>query len=188
MLIVNSLLNEKGIFPTNYNYPDRYKKYYGRRIFKAKLSELKEEMFPLFVKPLEEKTAPGIVFNSHKYFNTEYDNIKPDSELLCSEVVNFLSEWRCFIRYNRIEYIRFYRGNSNIQPDYSIVEEVLGVSKDMPAAYTLDFGITEDGRTLIVEMNDGYSIGCYGLDEIKYAKFLTARWTDMHDTSDPFKD
>ncbi len=29
--------------------------------------------------------------------------------------------------------------------------------------FSMDFGLTDDGRTLLIEVNDGYSIGCYGL-------------------------
>lgn len=31
-------------------------------------------------------------------------------------------------------------------------------------AYTLNFGVLEDGRTALVEVNDGLSFGCYGLN------------------------
>ena len=59
---------------------------------------------------------------------------------------------------------------------------------DIPAACSLDFGVTDDGRTLLIEMNDGFAIGCYGLPDEQYAKFLTARWTEMVQVDDPFDD
>ncbi len=33
-------------------------------------------------------------------------------------------------------------------------------------------------------MNDGYSIGCYGLNDVLYAKFLYARWAELTGTVD----
>lgn len=50
----------------------------------------------------------------------------------------------------------------------------------------LDFGVTSDGRTLLIEMNDGYSLGAYGLEPELYAKLLTARWAELNRTQDPF--
>jgi len=43
----------------------------------------------------------------------------------------------------------------------------------------MDFGLTEDGRTLLVEINDGFALGSYGLDPIQYAKLLSACWADI---------
>ena len=49
-----------------------------------------------------------------------------------------------------------------------------------------NFGKTDDGRTLLIEMNDGFAIGCYGLDDTLYAKFLAARWAELTGTKDPW--
>jgi hypothetical protein len=38
--------------------------------------------------------------------------------------------------------------------------------------YTLDVGILDTGETILIEANQGYSVGNYGLPEIQYAKFL----------------
>ena len=51
--------------------------------------------------------------------------------------------------------------------------------KGAPAAYGLDFGVTADGRTLLVEANDGFALGCYGLDPVIYAEMLEARWCEL---------
>ena len=58
---------------------------------------------------------------------------------------------------------------------------------NMPAGCALDFGVTEDGRTLLIEMNDGYSLGTYGLEATLYARLLTARWAELNGTEDFFK-
>ena len=50
---------------------------------------------------------------------------------------------------------------------------------EAPAAYALDVGLTKDGKTVIVEVNDGYSLGGYGLDPLLYAKLLSARWAQI---------
>lgn len=48
-----------------------------------------------------------------------------------------------------------------------------------PAGYAIDFGRTADGRFLVVEVNEGYSIGSYGLFYIDYAKLISARWAEI---------
>lgn len=58
--------------------------------------------------------------------------------------------------------------------------------KSQPAGFAMDFGVTDDGRTLLIEVNDGFSIGCYGLDAISYAKLLSARWADLTNTLDEY--
>ncbi len=53
-----------------------------------------------------------------------------------------------------------------------------------PAAYAMDFGVTDSGATILVEVNDGYSLGNYGLDSLLYAKLLSARWAELTNTID----
>lgn len=53
-----------------------------------------------------------------------------------------------------------------------------------PAGYAVDFGITDKGETLLIEVNDGYAFGCYGLLNIYYSKLLSARWAELTDTRD----
>ena len=50
----------------------------------------------------------------------------------------------------------------------------------------MDFCLTDDGRTLLIEVNDGYSLGCYGMFALKYAKFLITRWAELTDTLDEY--
>lgn len=45
-----------------------------------------------------------------------------------------------------------------------------------------------DGRTLLIEMNDGLALGYCGLPDEEYAKLLMARWAELNDTKDPFEE
>ena len=53
-------------------------------------------------------------------------------------------------------------------------------------ACSIDIGVTNDGRTLLIECNDAYSLGSYGLEDYKYAKLLSARWSQLLDREDVF--
>ena len=52
--------------------------------------------------------------------------------------------------------------------------------------FTIDIGVTKDGRTLLIECNDAYSLGAYGLEDYKYAKMLSARWSQLLNREDVF--
>lgn len=47
--------------------------------------------------------------------------------------------------------------------------------------YSADFGVTGNGDTLLVEINDGYSLGHGALTSNLYAELLEARWLEMTD-------
>ena len=49
------------------------------------------------------------------------------------------------------------------------------------AGYALDFGVLADGRTALVEWNDGFSLGSYGLEGGLYTELILARWCELID-------
>lgn len=103
---------------------------------------------------------------------------------MCSEVVNFVAEWRCFVRYGKILDVRRYKGDWKVQLNPKIVENAVSEFKSAPKAYAIDFGLTDKGETLLIEVNDGYSLGFYGLSDLDYAKLLAARWAELTNTID----
>ena len=80
---------------------------------------------------------------------------------------------------------RNYKGDFKIQPNFNIIERCIEDYKNKPAAFTIDFGVTDDGRTLLIEVNDGYAFGTYGLSPLNVAKMLSARWSEMVGIPDP---
>ncbi|MFT9041384.1 ATP-grasp domain-containing protein [Schleiferilactobacillus harbinensis] len=59
--------------------------------------------------------------------------------------------------------------------DATILNAAVAIWTGVPVAYSLDIGATQDGKNLIVEANDRYAFGSYGLSPYKYAAFLQAR-------------
>ncbi len=43
----------------------------------------------------------------------------------------------------------------------------------------MDVGIGRDDRTYLVEVNDGFSLGCLGLGPLAYSELLEERWREM---------
>ena len=48
------------------------------------------------------------------------------------------------------------------------------------AAYAIGFGLTRDGRTVLVEMNDGFSVGTYReISAADYTELTVRRWDEL---------
>lgn len=182
---VRERLYDFGFLTPEIDYPDELQKYLGRKIRKTTMNEVSDDptKWPVFVKPIEDKQFTGVVVHSPKdLIGCGIPGVNQD--VYCSEVVDFAAEWRCFVRYGKILSVRPYKGDWRKQYDHRVIENALKDFSSAPAGYAADFGITHDGRTLLVEINDGYSLGCYGLLHIDYAKLLSARWAELTSTKD----
>ena len=185
-IIMWHALNQRGITAEHFDYPDQLTDFLGRRIWTTTLQKLCEERLPVFIKPIEEKKAPGLVVHALSDLQEDYGLLGPDTQVYCSEPVHFVSEWRCYLVYGKIVGLKFYDGDQSQECDRAIIDAAVRAYPDMPAGCSLDFGVTDDGRTLLIEMNDGYSLGVYDLEPTLYAKLLTARWAELNGTRDPF--
>lgn len=174
--------------PTEIDYPEELNEFYGRKLWKSTLHKIytDETTWPVFVKPVKGKQFNGKLIT--KLGDLVGLGSQEDREVWCSEPVEFLSEWRCFVRYGKLIDCRRYKGDFKIHPNYFSVFSYIEAFKNPPAAYTLDVGIVMDNghqQTSIVEINDGYAMGSYGLNPIEYAKMISARWSEMTGVPDP---
>ncbi len=111
-------------------------------------------------------------------------NEEKDTEIWCSELVDFRTEWRCFIRYREILDVRRYKGAWDTRMDIEPIQKAIDSFTSQPHSYALDFGITGNNEMVLVEVNDGHSLGTYGLSPANYARFLSARWSQLTGTED----
>lgn len=51
--------------------------------------------------------------------------------------------------------------------------------KDSSKAYCLDVGVLSTGETALIEVNDGFSVGMYGMSKELYAELLQTRWKEL---------
>jgi hypothetical protein len=171
--------------PDTLDYPIELEEFYGRKIWSDNLKNvyMNQESWPIFVKPKTQKLFTGKFIQSTR----DVIGLSADEsiEVWCSEPVDFISEWRCYVRYGQIIDVRNYKGDWSKVPNKAIVERAIKEFTSQTAGYGIDFGVTSDGRTLIVEVNDGFSLGSYGLAPIKYAQLLTARWSEIMMVPDP---
>jgi hypothetical protein len=184
---VHKALNKLKIdVPEEVNYPDELQELLGRKIWRSHINYIAShpELWQVFVKPLHRsKKFMGRVVRSPKDLigcGDEFEN----TEVCCSEVVNFVAEWRCFVRYGEVMDIRRYAGDWRIHFDPQVIDLALKLYLSAPNSYALDIGVTDNDKTLLIEVNDGYSLGCYGLMSHEYAKFLSARWAQITRSED----
>lgn len=176
-------------YPT-LEYPESIakSKYLGRRIWKDTLGTImsNELKMGIFIKPVAGgKLFPGKVVKELKDFRV-CAGLMSGTEVWCSELVNFVSEYRCFIRYGEVIGVKHYSGDVFTPPSRDVLLSIIQDYNDAPNAYSIDLGVTDKGETLLVEINEGYSIGSYGLDSITYAKFLATRWAQLTGTQDAY--
>lgn len=169
------------------NYPEELKRFLHRNIWESTINTVRDhpETWPVFVKSVEGKRLTGKVI-SHIRDLVGCGCSDEDYPVLCSNPINFVSEWRVFVRYGNILDIRPYYGDFTKFYDPEQIRMAITEFKTAPNAYGIDFGVTDRGDTVLIEVNDAYSLGCYGLPALTYAKFLLTRWAELTDTLDEF--
>lgn len=137
--------------------------------------------YPCFIKPYKHiKAFRGIIVNDvreAKLFTQDFKD-----SISCQEIVEFESEYRVYIHKDRgILGVKHYLGDPYITPDESFVDEVYQLSKSNleQNSYTLDIGIDEKGVNYLIEINDGWSVGNYGLNPVDYFSFVKTRWLQI---------
>lgn len=169
----------------NFDYPDELKTYLGREVYKTKFDVVFNQVSlgcePFFIKPVnEQKLFTGVLVKEFKDLPPINENI----EVWKSEPVKFISEYRCYIYYKELIGVKNYKGNPFKMIDDKKVLSAIKDFKNSPISYSLDFGVTDDGRTLLIEANDSHSLGNYGLAPFQYARIISSRWAELTNTND----
>jgi len=77
-----------------------------------------------------------------------------------------------------------YHYDKNVLQD--MLNEFMNI-ENRPSACSMDICVTEEEKTLLMEFNDAYSLGYYGLAPILYAKLISARWSQILERPDEYK-
>lgn len=195
---VERALADNGITLPEVNYPQSLEGFYGRFVKEGVIREFLDLEGRFFLKNPRKNSQ----FDCHVFqgplrqiiedgiwgYETQFWEEDLDTQMLCfSEAVEFVSEWRAFVAYNQLLDIRPYAGDPFIVPDKKTVLGAIEAYYDAPAGCCVDFGVLKDGRTVVVEVNDGRSLGSYGLDPELYAYLLAARWLEIWEKAVPEK-
>lgn len=160
--------------------PERLKPFLGRDEWTTTLGKVRRlEQVSVSIKPLERGNAfSGHVVSAFRDL-LETSAWPDDLPLLAQTPITFKSEWRAFMLKGGVLGVGHYYGDPLRFPDAAVVRAMLNAYAAAPVGYALDIGVTEAGENLLVELNDGYALGCYGLPAHLYVRLLEARWDEL---------
>jgi hypothetical protein len=187
----NQIFSKFGAVAKCENYPEVMQEFLGRKIWYDTINHINNDQttWGNFVKPVKDKVFTGKVINSLRDL-IGCGSCYEDYEVICSEPVKFLREWRGFITYDKLIDLRPYKGDYHYSYDAKTVDRIMETFtkwEDRPFGCSIDIGVDDKGRTLLVEVNDGYALGNYGLYSIYYAKLISARWSQVLDRKDEYQ-
>ncbi len=162
----------------------------------------------VFIKPIQIKLFTGLILDGFGYTSlkglpddTQVMAYEPFSG-------SILSEWRIYVHNHAMVDSRNYSGYFTVSPDYGYVEKVIkeNKNKNFPIAYTIDIAVLTTGASnefryaqqkpednefryadiadapesnVVVEFNDMWAIGNYGMPNDLYLKALKARYLEI---------
>jgi len=166
--------------PDNIDVPECLLEFAGRKIWDSTLGEIRKLKSPVFIKPkVTHKAFTGHVVGSFKDL-IETASLGDDFPVLVQDVVEFLSEYRVMVLRGKILAVKPYCGDPLLFPCPNIIRRMVErYQGSCPVAYSVDVGITPSGETLLVEVNDSFALGAYGLSRHKYIDMIEARWKEI---------
>lgn len=173
--------------PSYIGYPKSLEEFYGRKIKKTRFGKITIDDLPIFIKPAYDvKLFTGFVLDKSSTLHNigmYYSDVNPNTAVYTSEAIDIISEYRVFVHKNEIVGIKNYAGDFTKFPDiYTIQSMMQKYYDESPISYTLDVGIIRDGsnfKTILIEINDFWAIGGYGLDGKTYVRMLVDRFQEI---------
>jgi hypothetical protein len=186
--VVETALKQLGIDPPgDDSYPEALRPYLLRRVWQSTVGDVESRFVEgdghaVFVKPRDRlKRFTGFVAEDTSSL-ARLASISRRAEVWCAAVVAFRSEHRAYVVDGDVLGVHPYTGDPTLVPDRRVIDEVVAAwTKTGLGArgYGIDFGVLEDGRTALVELNDGYGLGNYGLSSDDYLSLCLARWQQL---------
>lgn len=155
--------------------------YLKRGINLRYIIDIQDKEYPIFIKPARQiKGFTGFVaLNKEDAIRNSYNF---SDKIVSQEVIDIRSEYRVYVDNVRgILGVKHYLGDPYISLDREFVEDCFKKSTERlkERSYTLDFGINDKGETFLIEVNDGWAIGNYGLDPQTYYNFIKNRFLQL---------
>jgi len=178
---MTKLFKNIGKYPTPIDFPESIinKGLMNRIIYKMNLfdfiEEFKRDQIPMFIKPVITKLFDGALISKIEHLN--YLRITDtDCEVYVTKPIEIVSEHRVYVHDKKAIYSCNYSGDFKISPDFDYVDKLIKAYTDSPIAYTIDIAILKDGSNTVIEFNDFWAIGSYGLYCLNYAQLLLDRY------------
>lgn len=156
----------------------------GRHFGECSLSEIRARIAsegpPVFIKP---RSQQGKLFNGHVVARfrdlIQTAHLPDELPVWWSDALDLRGEFRGFVLRGELVGLRHYFGDFRCNLNFDRIEAALQTWKSRPIACSMDWAFTESGETILIEVNDAYALGCYGLAPHFYAPMLTERWREI---------
>lgn len=160
---------------------DRFTEVLGRSCQVITMHEALEKVKsePIFIKPARDvKAFTGFVARDPTMLEVFTDGYS--KEVYVQPVVDIVSEYRCYLSNNRVVGMKHYNGDPFKYPNPTLIHRSIELGNEFNYhSYVLDFGVLADGSTILIEPNDAWAIGNYGLEPEQYYLFVRNRWLQM---------
>ena len=164
-------------------YPSFLKDYLHRNIWKCKYISIIHNDVDLFIKPCDVyKSWNGFVYSKDEQYDIK---IKDNENLICSDVVHFINEWRYYIINGKVLESAWYDGDISDEDVLKglaknppkLPDKLLSILEENNYYGVIDMGeIMKDGQLelALVETCHPYAVGWYleSNSYENYAKFL----------------
>jgi hypothetical protein len=171
--------------PANIDFPAELKSFVGRAISEATMGEVRQwgeespERLPVHVKPRDRhKLFAGKVVREYRDF-ISLSGVPADEPVLVQEVVDLVSEWRGTVLRGKVLNVAHYKGDALSFPDAKVIAGAVEAFTSAPIGYGMDWAVTADGRAMLVEINDGFALGNYGVRGHHYTALIECRWRQL---------
>lgn len=172
--------------PAHDPYPEKAHFALGRRVWKENslLAALALPR-PLFIKPADSwKRFTGFVIDFYADVrDIRFQGYSRSRPVWCSEPVHIAAEYRVYVLNDQVSSIQPAPGNPSTAPgpDAEVINGIASVLAGKRQGYVFDVGVlAESGETILVEVNDGFSMGAYGDVPIgTYFDLLAASWRQL---------
>lgn len=134
----------------------------------------------IFIKPFQIKLFTGFVLDKMQYGCL--NGLSRETKVMAYKPFDhkIVSEWRLYIHNHKIVDSRNYTGDFMINPNYQYALTCLEYNKSrFPKAYTMDIGVLENDENVIIEYNDMWAIGNYGMPNDIYVRMLQDRYFEI---------
>lgn len=183
--VVRHHLEALGCDPGELDYPSLLRPFLGRHFEIETLAAVRarynDEGPKVFVKPVQQKLFTGHVVSRYRDL-IPTASLPPETLVYVVGYVEWVSEWRFYIEDGEVVGVGHYNGDPLQFPKRTVVRDAVETFcdyEDGPCCYGLDMGITKDGGTQLVEMNDMFALGSYGLKPMLYSHMIEKRWNQM---------
>lgn len=180
--VMSMLFKNIGKYPTPIDFPESIisSGLLNRKIATMKLHDFvdvfKISQKPMFVKPVQTKLFDGALISKDEHLS--YLKLENCDVLVC-DPIEILSEHRVYIHNKKAIYSCNYSGDFRINPNFEYVDKLNEEYKEQPISYTIDVAVLKDSSMTVIEFNDFWAIGSYGLYCINYAQMLLDRYCEI---------